>query len=203
VRDEALTTLAELCSALESRTGKISADDMDYEQCGRRRAGDVCEVVREFREKRGHSMRNPGCAGQERGAIVQRAGLHALEPTRGGCSQRWCDGLTTDQIHARPAELPSDCLSDAPYLGQYRSSSHVKRRPSASTPSDEALRRSAGGERAGKRYEWLRRSIERAERGGPGFAGSLRGSASLARRHATTMQCHHCSEDRRCDTSAS
>jgi uncharacterized damage-inducible protein DinB len=32
--------------------------------------------------------------------------LHALEQTREDVS-RWCEGLTTDQIHARPSELPS------------------------------------------------------------------------------------------------
>ena len=38
--------------------------------------------------------------------FVQRAVLHALEQTREDVS-RWCEGLTTDQIHARPSELPS------------------------------------------------------------------------------------------------
>jgi uncharacterized damage-inducible protein DinB len=38
--------------------------------------------------------------------FVQRAVLHALEQAREDVS-RWCEGLTTDQIHARPSELPS------------------------------------------------------------------------------------------------
>jgi len=38
--------------------------------------------------------------------FVQRAVLHALEQTREDASH-WCEGLTTDQIHARPSDLPS------------------------------------------------------------------------------------------------
>jgi osmoprotectant transport system substrate-binding protein len=54
VREEALRRWPELGSALESLTGKISADDMramNNAVDGEHR--DVVEVVREFREKRG------------------------------------------------------------------------------------------------------------------------------------------------------
>ena len=101
--------------------------------------------------------------------FVQRAVLHALEQTREDVS-RWCEGLTTGQIHARPSELPSIAFQIRHISGSLdRLLAYAEGRPLDSIQLEALKNEGAGGESREELMGAFDEALNRAEKGIRGF----------------------------------